>query len=283
MSTALTTTKQDDALAFIEQPSPESLQAALAEGQIQKLSIPQRLQFLASTCRSLGLNPLTRPFEFITLQGKMTLYARKDATDQLRKIHNVSVRIVSRETVSDVLIVTARASLPNGREDESIGAVPFANLRGENAAIAAMKAETKAKRRVTLSICGLGFIDESEIADAQAASHPTSPGGVQMPQVAEVQAREDAATERKEIAAEIVIDEPPPLEDTGTAESEDITPLTDLLAIINDADAKKLTACVPEVGFLPTDPMKETAKKAITARAKALGVKWDKVTNAFTK
>ena len=264
MSTALTTTKQDDALAFIEQPSPESLQAALAEGQIQKLSIPQRLQFLASTCRSLGLNPLTRPFEFITLQGKMTLYARKDATDQLRKLHNVSVRIVSRETVSDVLIVTARASLPNGREDEAIGAVPFGNLRGEAAAIAAMKAETKAKRRVTLSICGLGFIDESEIADAQAASHPTSTGTT-MPQVAEVQARE-------EIQAEVVIDEPPPLEDTGTAEADDITPLTDLLAIINQADAKKLTDCVDEVNWLPTEPMKETAKKAIRARATAISV-----------
>ena len=282
MSTALTTTNQDDALAFIEQPSPESLQAALAEGQLQKLSTPQRLQFLAAVCRSTGLNPLTRPFEFITLQGKITLYARKDATDQLRKIHNVSVRVVSRETVSDVLIVTARASLPNGREDESIGAVPFANLRGEAAAMAAMKAETKAKRRVTLSICGLGFIDESEIADAQAASHPTSTGTT-MPQSAEVQAREDAQPERREIETEIVIDEPPPLEDTGTAEAEDITPLTDLLATIADADAVKLTACVPEVGFLPTDPMKETAKKAITARAKALGVKWDKVTNAFTK
>ena len=97
-----------------------------------------------------------------------------------------------------------------------------------------------------------------------------------MPQVAEVQARE-------EIQAEVVIDEPPPLEDTGTSQAEDITPLTDLLATIADADAVKLTACVPEVGFLPTDPMKETAKKAITARAKALGVKWDKTANAFTK
>ena len=33
-----------------------------------------------------------------------------------------------------------------------------------------MKAVTKAKRRVTLSICGLGFMDESEVADVPEAT-----------------------------------------------------------------------------------------------------------------
>jgi hypothetical protein len=41
--------------------------------------------------------------------------------------------------------------------------VPIANLKGEARANAFMKAETKAKRRVTLSICGLGILDETEI------------------------------------------------------------------------------------------------------------------------
>lgn len=63
--------------------------------------------------------------------------------------------------------------MPDGRTDESIGAVPIKGLQGEAMAIALMKGETKAKRRVALSICGLGFIDESEIEDAKAAEEQT--------------------------------------------------------------------------------------------------------------
>jgi hypothetical protein len=41
--------------------------------------------------------------------------------------------------------------------------VSIANVNGEARANAMMKAETKAKRRVTLSICGLGMLDETEV------------------------------------------------------------------------------------------------------------------------
>ena len=68
----------------------------------------------------------------------------------------------------ELLIVTARASI-GGRSDESIGAVALEGLRGNDLANAYMKCETKAKRRVTLSICGLGFLDETEVADVGAA------------------------------------------------------------------------------------------------------------------
>jgi len=47
--------------------------------------------------------------------------------------------------------------------DQAKGAVVIGNLKGEAKANAIMKAETKAKRRVTLSICGMGWTDESEI------------------------------------------------------------------------------------------------------------------------
>lgn len=277
MSTALINPDAADALAMIDNPSPEALQAALAEGRLEKLSTEQRLQYLAAACRSTGLNPLTRPFEFITLNGKITMYARKDATDQLRKLHNVSVRIISREQVGDTLIVTARASLPNGREDESIGAVPFGNLRGEAAAMAAMKAETKAKRRVTLSICGLGFMDESEVEDAQRMSHAPQGAAPAMPQSADVQPKDDSPTspqtpQAEESAAVVDVEtEPVPVDDS----------LVDLLAVIADADADKLTECVAEVKFIEGDAKQEMARKAIKARAAALGVKWDKQKGEF--
>jgi hypothetical protein len=142
----------------------------LALGDLSKLSTNERTNYYVSLCQSIGLNPLTRPFEFIVLSGKLTLYARKDATDQVRALKSVSVKIVDRAIVGDVYTVTAHATLPGGRCDESTGSVFIGGLKGENLANAYMKAETKAKRRVTLSICGLGFLDETEaptIPDAQ--------------------------------------------------------------------------------------------------------------------
>lgn len=140
-----------------------NLEQALIAGNLDRLNPQDRLQYYKAVCESIGLNPLTKPFEYITLNGKLTLYARKDCTDQLRMIHNVSVQIASREVIEGVYVVTARATMPNGRQDESLGAVPIDNLKGEARSNAMMKAETKSKRRVTLSICGLGMLDETEI------------------------------------------------------------------------------------------------------------------------
>lgn len=156
--------KIQDALAeAASAPDIAAIEAVLVQGDLSKLSIPQRVSYYNRVCESVGLNPLTRPFEYLNLNGALRLYARRDCTDQLRSIRNVTVRIISREQIGSVYVVTAQASLPNGRCDESTGAVPFGNINGEAAANALMKAETKAKRRVTLSICGLGMLDESEL------------------------------------------------------------------------------------------------------------------------
>ncbi|HEX8773737.1 MAG TPA: hypothetical protein VF735_09000 [Pyrinomonadaceae bacterium] len=138
------------------------MERVIVAGDLSKLTPADRTRYYNAVCQSVGLNPFTRPFEYITLNNKLTLYARKDCTDQLRKINNVSVQIVGREKSEDVYIVTARATTHDGRTDESIGAVSIKGLSGDALCNAMMKAETKARRRVTLSICGLGFLDESE-------------------------------------------------------------------------------------------------------------------------
>lgn len=148
----------------------DMVERVVMAGDLGRLSAQDRVAYYRQVCESVGLNPLTRPFDYITLQGKLTLYARKDATDQMRRIHRVSIQIAERERIEDVYVVTARATTPDGRIDESTGAVTIANLKGDALANALMKAETKAKRRVTLSICGMGWLDETElstIADAQ--------------------------------------------------------------------------------------------------------------------
>lgn len=141
----------------------EAIERVIAQGDLSKLSPEQRVRYYNDVCQSLDLNPLTRPFEYITLSGKLTLYARKDATEQLRVKRGISIKITAREKVDDIYIVTAQATDKTGRVDESIGAVTIAGQKGDALANSVMKCETKAKRRVTLSISGLGFTDESEL------------------------------------------------------------------------------------------------------------------------
>ena len=152
-----------NALATTAPASGAIVENVVIKGDLKELSPVERANYYGAVCKSIGLNPLTKPFEYLQLNGKLTLYARKDATDQLRQIHGVSLTIVSREQVGDVYVVTARATTASGRSDESIGAVSIGSLKGDALANALMKAETKAKRRVTLSICGLGMLDETEI------------------------------------------------------------------------------------------------------------------------
>lgn len=159
MSTTLAT--RDAAATALEQ--------VVMVGDLAKLTAEQRLEHVKRVCDSLGLNPLTRPFEYITLSGKLTLYARKDCTEQLRRLQGVSIVKLDKERTDDLYIVTATAQNKDGRTDVSTGALSLAGLKGEALANAIMKCETKAKRRVTLSICGLGCLDESELDTTDAA------------------------------------------------------------------------------------------------------------------
>ncbi|MCE3203445.1 hypothetical protein [Paenibacillus sonchi] len=181
------------------------MEKVVVQGNLAALKPQERLEYYSKICESLGLNPLTRPFEYLNLDGKLVLYAKRDATDQLRKIHAISIAITNRERIGDVYCVTAKAVTSDGRTDESIGAVSlikeekiYDELRGRKVptgkivplnpdefAIAIMKAETKAKRRVTLSIAGLGMMDESELdvidvtptPEAGTSGSPTLPAG----------------------------------------------------------------------------------------------------------
>ena len=172
-----------------------NIERALMTNDLSQLTVEERGKYYNSVCDSLGLNPLTQPFGYIELAAdgggkKLTLYCKRDGADQLRRIHGVSIKIKSREIVNDMLLVTAEASDKTGRVDESIAAIWLKKnevawdnglkkmrrtghvvpLEGEALANAYMKAETKAKRRVALSICGLGWLDETEIESMKAES-----------------------------------------------------------------------------------------------------------------
>jgi len=146
----------------------------IRDGDLSGLTNDEQVEYYNSVCDLLGIDPLTQPFQYLRLNGKLQLYAMRAAAEQLRRVNKISLTITSREMMSeDLYVVTARATDATGRTDESTGAVPLDGLRGEKLANALMKAETKAKRRVTLSIAGLGMLDENEVSsipDAQTIS-----------------------------------------------------------------------------------------------------------------
>lgn len=146
-----------------------SLEKVLIGGDLKALSPEERIMYYKQTCDSLGLNPLTKPFEYITLNNKLTLYARKDCTDQLRQIHSVSIDKPEVEVIDNLIIVKVTARDKDGRTDSDLGVVTKGDMR--NNANEIMKAVTKAKRRVTLSICGLGMLDETEVETIPNARH----------------------------------------------------------------------------------------------------------------
>jgi hypothetical protein len=141
----------------------ELIDSVITKGDLARLTPAERTQYYVRVCESVGLNALTKPFEYITLNGRLVLYALRGATDQLRTLHGVSVEELSETERDGVFIVTARVKNRDGRGDMAKGAVSIKGLSGDALANALMKAETKAKRRATLSLCGLGMLDETEI------------------------------------------------------------------------------------------------------------------------
>ncbi len=141
----------------------------IISGDLSKLNEESKVAYYRGYCERLGLDAFTKPFEILRLSGKETLYLTRSGAQQLNKMHQVSHQITSRNIHDAAAIyeVIARASLPDGRHTESIGAVNIANLKGEAYCNALMKAETKAKRRATLDLLGLGVLDETEVASMQ--------------------------------------------------------------------------------------------------------------------
>ena len=177
-----------DLVTYTLPVDPEALNRALMVGDLSKLSPADRTQYYLALCQSVGLNWLTRPFIVLKTQdNSMQWYATVGCAEQLRKRDRVSMRILGREITADgMYIVTVEASTPDGRTEQSQGIVTLAEPRlawrknaqgeqikteertssgdpimvplyGKSRENSMMRAESKAKRRATMAICGLGI------------------------------------------------------------------------------------------------------------------------------
>lgn len=183
--------RQQQAIVRREPPSiAEAIEKVLIQGDLAGLSPEQRLEYYKAVCKSLGLNQLTNPFAYIVFKdeygsaGRMTLYALKSCTEQLRQIHKISVTKSSRQIADGYCTTDVEVTNGTGRTDTGTGMTALTkykdgktlDLTGKEYANAIMRSETKAKRRATLSICGLAFLDESEL-DTLDNYAMVSPGG----------------------------------------------------------------------------------------------------------
>ena len=144
--------------------SPSIISNIVLKGDVGGLQPAEKVQYYNHICERIGLDPATQPFQLLNLSGKQVMYATKSAAEQLTKIYGISHEIKDRTTINDVHIVYVRATeVKTGRFEDSSGAVSIGGLKADALCNALMKAETKAKRRSTLSLLGLGMLDETEV------------------------------------------------------------------------------------------------------------------------
>ena len=221
--------------------NPDKMLALLSTGDMKSLSPDERLAYFKARCEHAGLDPLSAPFEWMTLQGKLTLYAKKTATDQLSSLHKLKVTIVSDKVIADaVYVVRARAEAPDGRVKEEDGAVPIKGLDPQALANAVMKASTKAARRAVLAITGLSMLDETEVEAIPGAKtgEPTITAVKNVPatpahRLVEMVTQDGFVEVHKEPSALDPGIDPPSMNDEPPEEDDEFSPVSAMTARIH--------------------------------------------------
>jgi hypothetical protein len=144
----------------------------IIDGDVSKMNREQKAKYVLDICNVTGLNPATQPFNFMLLKGKEVMYMNKQGAEELRQIHKISITNVEHNISDGIVIVKVTGHGADGREDTSIAVLPLPANKSEDYCNAIMKCETKAKRRFTLSICGLNILDQDTIQSIDSSSVP---------------------------------------------------------------------------------------------------------------
>lgn len=176
----------------------EVVESVVTKGDLSGLNTRQLTEYYVAECVRMGLDPLSRPFDLLRLQGKLVMYANRRCADMLAAKHNVTRTILEDPQVrkygsTELLYCKVRVSLPSGRVEEDVATLPATDLVN-----AVMKIATKAARRATLKVCGWGGMDELELETVRGAERVTI----------EQIGREHAEGETREIETEGELVEP---------------------------------------------------------------------------
>ena len=157
-------TREDIDLDAMLDDAAIAMQRVSAAGRDTKaLTHEERVATLSALSKALGLNPLTNPVQFLSLSGREVLYVTKQATDQIAARLRLNRETVAGPEVRDfggtkLVFCQVKVTAPDGRSEVSTATLPFTDPVN-----VLMKCETKAKRRATLSLAGLGLLTEEEM------------------------------------------------------------------------------------------------------------------------
>ena len=189
----------------------QELEKIILNSDLSSLSGEQRVNFYYQVCDQYGLDPFTRPFEFIKMNGKLGLYATKSCASALQELKSISVEIVKQEAFQDVWIVTVRGTRADEKAAdgrviaENVGITPIKGLSGDQVSNSIMKAVTKAQRRLILQMCGLGSTDETELQSIANVS-PQPVVKVEVDEQGEIAAEDVIEPEPSPVAQRVVND-----------------------------------------------------------------------------
>lgn len=137
-----------------------AMDAVLGHGDLSMLTAEERAFHYVAVCESIGLNPKTQPFEYVSFQGRLVLYPRKNATDQLSAMHGITfsepIQEVKKLGNAEMLVTKMQGWMPDGRSTWDMSTIFLGGMQGQELANQFMKGVTKARRRVTLALVGLG-------------------------------------------------------------------------------------------------------------------------------
>lgn len=157
-----TTTEVIDLDSYIEDATTAFQQAVAANRDTAGLRPEHRGALLNELARALKLNPLTKPVIFLKTGQGESIYVTRQGADQIAARLRLNRETVVGPEVRDILGVKVffcqvRVTAPDGRSEMATATLPAVDVL-----MGLMKVETKAKRRATLSIAGLGMLSEED-------------------------------------------------------------------------------------------------------------------------
>jgi hypothetical protein len=164
MTTTFTPEEVADVLEQDRTPSFQKAELALMRGDLRGLTRGQVAEVVASLCERMGIDPSLAPIDVIpTREGKLIPYINAKGAAELRRRHGLevtSIEVVKERAGLVVLRCVLRGQ--DGRTDQAFGAAEWREDRPQDEARSWMVAETRAKRRATMSAVGIFLEGPSE-------------------------------------------------------------------------------------------------------------------------
>ncbi len=145
-------------------------QKAAMSGNLRALTSDEQWQYYLAMCDHLGLDPVSRPFDWIDQEGKLSLYPNANCAAQLAQKGEISFPEYATEMIGEVFVYRVRATSNDERELWATGAVPVGRTALETAR-AIKKAETQARRRAVFALGGLALTEAEEMYEVGARSY----------------------------------------------------------------------------------------------------------------